>query len=245
MKKFLTAVLALVMIASMASVAAFAADDCTVAANVVEVEAGATTATVSFDVTTVGDRGIAATTILVTYPAELTIAEAGVNSGLSNILWGPTTNNPAKLVWVQGTSDKKEAFNLGTLTFNIPADAAVGTTYDIAVAIDDPENSFDLNDSNVPMTCVNGSIVIVEKAVDTETAVVTDPAADDTTAAPVADDTTAAPVADDTTTAPVADDTTTAKDKPAPQTGDMLVVVVAAMVVALGAAVVVKKVNVK
>lgn len=113
---------------------------------------------------------------------------------------------------------------------------AIPTVFSVTYSEDD---TLDMNlESYKGFTMINGTISVVEKSVPSDTTAKAEPT--DTTAEPT--DTTKK--ADDTTKK--ADDTTKkADDNKSAATGDMIAVVAAVMVVALGAAIVVKKVNVK
>lgn len=142
MKKFLTALLAVVMIASMASLAAFAADEKpTMTAGDVTVEVGSATVTVPFDVVNVPADQIAALKFRVKYDEALTIASNDRNvlitnrTDLSNEQWGPCTNNPIALVWVGGTETLPGDVNLGSIVFTLPEDAKVGDVYELIMEL--------------------------------------------------------------------------------------------------------------
>lgn len=155
--------------------------------------------------------------------------------------------NPYTVIWADTNARFKSAGanNAVALKFTLAKAAEVGDTFEINVTVNEAlslaskdgtyqEVAYDA--AAIPV--VNFASTVVAPATTTAAATtVADTTVADTT---VADETTAAP-ADDTTAAPA---TTKAPDK-ATQTGDMMFVVVAVMVVALGAAVVVKKVNVK
>ena len=171
--------------------------------------------------------------------------------------------NPYMHLWV--SIKPAEQYKAGstvaaTMIFNLAQPAVAGNEYKIDLAVN-AENgvasmaSKDGEYKEVAYTaeqiaCTGAVVVATVPTVETTTAapVVTDAPATDAPAtdapatdAPAADETTAAETTEATTTTTA---TTKAPDK-ATQTGDMMFVVVAVMVVALGAAVVVKKVSVR
>ena len=173
--------------------------------------------------------------------------------------------NPYMHLWV--SIKPAEQYKAGstvaaTMIFNLAQPAVAGNEYKIDLAVN-AENgvasmaSKDGEYKEVAYTaeqiaCTGAVVVATVPTVETTTAapVVTDaPVASEvvTTEAPKADDTVAPVVSSDAESeAPASSETesTKAPDK-ATQTGDMMFVVVAVMVVALGAAVVVKKVSVR
>lgn len=154
--------------------------------------------------------------------------------------------NPYTIIWADTNARFKSAGanDAVALKFTLAKAAEIGDTFEINVTINEALSLASKDGTYVEVAYDAAAIPVVNfastvAAPATTTAAATT-VADTTVADTTAADTTAAP-ADDTTAAPA---TTKAPDK-ATQTGDMMFVVVAVMVVALGAAVVVKKVNVK
>ena len=269
MKKILSVLCALAFIASFACIGASAADALAtfslVANTPVENEDGTLTATVDLVLTAPTEDNISNFAVFIDYDEALTLVNC--KKTFANGM-GQTSSDytvkPYKVIWIEiDPNNVPEAGKdtvMFTLTFELPAEAEIGSTYGVTVAIDE-ENlpaSTGSSDGSVPvynytmddLAVNNTEIEVVEETTPPETSapteapVVTEPedsATDtaDVTEAPKDDDKTEAPAT--TTEAPA---TTKAPDKSS-QTGDMMFVVVAVMVVALGAAVVVKKVNVK
>ena len=236
MKKLVTALLAVMMIASLASLAAFADGEKT-AFHVMDttVEEGATEVTVTVNIENTPAAGITGAKWFINYDEALTLKKAEKGTFTAEGQFGTSqnlTDKPYSFLWALGTAAVTEDGSLCTVTFTLPEGAKVGDTYKVSVTYS-ADDTLDMNlESYKDITMIDGTISVVAKAEPSGT----------TTAEPKADDTTKK--ADDTTKK--ADDTTKkADDNKSAATGDMIAVVVAVMVVALGAAIVVKKVNVK
>ena len=242
MKKLVTALLAVMMIASLASLAAFADGEKT-AFHVMDttVEEGATEVTVTVNIENTPAAGITGAKWFINYDEALTLKKAEKGTFTAEGQFGTSqnlTDKPYSFLWALGTDVVKVDGSLCTVTFTLPEGAKVGDTYSVSVTYSEAD-TLDMNlESYKGFTMINGTISVVEKSVPSDTTAKAEPT--DTTAK--ADDTTKK--ADDTTKK--ADDTTKkADDNNSAATGDMIAVVAAVMVVALGAAIVVKKVNVK
>ena len=244
MKKLVTALLAVMMIASLASLAAFA--DGATAFHVMDttVEEGATEVTVTVNIENTPAAGITGAKWFINYDEALTLKKAEKGTFTAEGQFGTSqnlTDKPYSFLWALGIDAVKVDGSLCTVTFTLPEGAKAGDTYSVSVTYSE-DDTLDMNlESYKGFTMINGTISVVEKSVPSDT----------TTEAPKDDPTTEAPNADDTTkkaddTTKKADDTTKkADDNKSAATGDMIAVVAAVMVVALGAAIVVKKVNVK
>ena len=242
MKKLVTALLAVMMIASLASLAAFA--DGATAFHVMDttVEEGATEVTVTVNVENTPAAGITGAKWFINYDEALTLKKAEKGTFTAEGQFGTSqklTDKPYSFLWALGIDAVKVDGSLCTVTFTLPEGAKAGDTYKVSVTYS-ADDTLDMNlESYKDITMIDGTISVVAKA---------EPS-DPTTEAPKPDDTTKMP--DDTTkkaddTTKKADDTTKkADDNKSAATGDMIAVVAAVMVVALGAAIVVKKVNVK
>ena len=233
MKKLVTALLAVMMIASLASLAAFA--DGATAFHVMDttVEEGATEVTVTVNVENTPAAGITGAKWFINYDEALTLKKAEKGTFTAEGQFGTSqnlTDKPYSFLWALGTDAVKVDGSLCTVTFTLPEGAKAGDTYSVSVTYSE-DDTLDMNlESYKGFTMINGTISVVEKSVPSDT----------TTEAPKDDPTTEAPKADDTTKK--ADDTTKkADDNKSAATGDMIAVVAAVMVVALGAAIVVKK----
>ena len=236
MKKLVTALLAVMMIASLASLAAFADGEKT-AFHVMDttVEEGATEVTVTVNIENTPAAGITGAKWFINYDEALTLKKAEKGTFTAEGQFGTSqnlTDKPYSFLWALGTDVVKVDGSLCTVTFALPEGAKAGDTYSVSVTYSEAD-TLDMNlESYKGFTMIDGTISVVAKAEPSDT----------TTEAPKPDDTTKMP--DDTTKK--ADDTTKkADDNKSAATGDMIAVVAAVMVVALGAAIVVKKVNVK
>ena len=245
MKKFLSAILVVLMVASVASVAAFAADGAAIHVADVEVELGTTEVVVPINVENMPEGGITSARIFVSYDEKLTAVEGILDKEqfTNNATWSPMDQTPLTWLYIHGTAAQTNDGMLCAVKFALPADAAVGDTYAVSVELS-AEDIFDMDEKEVAFEAINGSITVVEPTTAEDTTVADDTKADDTKADDTkADDTKADDTKADDTKAPATTDKPA--DNKAPATGDMVFVVLAVMVVALGAAIVVKKVNVK
>ena len=237
MKKLVTALLAVMMIASLASLAAFADGEKT-AFHVMDttVEEGATEVTVTVNIENTPAAGITGAKWFINYDEALTLKKAEKGTFTAEGQFGTSqnlTDKPYSFLWALGTAAVTEDGSLCTVTFTLPEGAKVGDTYKVSVTYS-ADDTLDMNlESYKDITMIDGTISVVAKAEPSDTTAKAEPT--DTTAK-----------AEPTDTTKKADDTTKkADDNKSAATGDMIAVVAAVMVVALGAAIVVKKVNVK
>ena len=228
MKKLVTALLAVMMIASLASLAAFADGETAFHVMDTTVEEGATEVTVTVNIENTPAAGITGAKWFINYDEALTLKKAEKGTFTAEGQFGTSqnlTDKPYSFLWALGTDVVKVDGSLCTVTFALPEGAKAGDTYSVSVTYSEAD-TLDMNlESYKGFTMIDGTISVVAKAEPSDT----------TTEAPKPDDTTKMP--DDTTKK--------ADDNKSAATGDMIAVVAAVMVVALGAAIVVKKVNVK
>ena len=228
MKKLVTALLAVMMIASLASLAAFADGETAFHVMDTTVEEGATEVTVTVNIENTPAAGITGAKWFINYDEALTLKKAEKGTFTAEGQFGTSqnlTDKPYSFLWALGTDAVKVDGSLCTVTFTLPEGAKAGDTYSVSVTYSE-DDTLDMNlESYKGFTMIDGTISVVAKAEPSDT----------TTEAPKPDDTTKMP--DDTTKK--------ADDNKSAATGDMIAVVAAVMVVALGAAIVVKKVNVK
>ena len=243
MKKLVTALLAVMMIASLASLAAFADGEKT-AFHVMDttVEEGATEVTVTVNIENTPAAGITGAKWFINYDEALTLKKAAKGTFTAEGQFGTSqnlTDKPYSFLWALGTDVVKVDGSLCTVTFALPEGAKAGDTYSVSVTYSE-DDTLDMNlESYKGFTMINGTISVVEKSVPSGTT--TEAPAPGSTEEPKPQEPTATATAE-----PKADDTTKkADDNKSAATGDMIAVVAAVMVVALGAAIVVKKVNVK
>lgn len=243
MKKLVTALLAVMMIASLASLAAFADGEKT-AFHVMDttVEEGATEVTVTVNIENTPAAGITGAKWFINYDEALTLKKAEKGTFTAEGQFGTSqnlTDKPYSFLWALGTAAVTEDGSLCTVTFALPEGAKAGDTYSVSVTYSEAD-TLDMNlESYKGFTMINGTISVVEKSVPSGTT--TEAPAPGSTEEPKPQEPTATATAE-----PKADDTTKkADDNKSAATGDMIAVVAAVMVVALGAAIVVKKVNVK
>lgn len=243
MKKLVTALLAVMMIASLASLAAFADGEKT-AFHVMDttVEEGATEVTVTVNIENTPAAGITGAKWFINYDEALTLKKAEKGTFTAEGQFGTSqnlTDKPYSFLWALGIDVVKVDGSLCTVTFALPEGAKAGDTYSVSVTYSE-DDTLDMNlESYKGFTMINGTISVVEKSVPSGTA--TEAPAPGSTEEPKPQEPTATATAE-----PKADDTTKkADDNKSAATGDMIAVVAAVMVVALGAAIVVKKVNVK
>lgn len=239
MKKLVTALLAVMMIASLASLAAFADGETAFHVMDTTVEEGATEVTVTVNIENTPAAGITGAKWFINYDEALTLKKAEKGTFTAEGQFGTSqnlTDKPYSFLWALGIDVVKVDGSLCTVTFALPEGAKAGDTYSVSVTYSEAD-TLDMNlESYKGFTMIDGTISVVEKSVPSDTT----PKDDDTSKKD--DDTTKK---DDDTTKKADDTTKKADDNKSAATGDMIAVVAAVMVVALGAAIVVKKVNVK
>ncbi len=303
MKKILSVLCVLAFIASFACIGASAADTAAtfsiVAANP---EVGATTFTADVVATLPEGGDVTQLGLLVTVPEGLKLVSCEQAVSFGSFVTSETVeSNPYMILWVSGTKslDAGKDTAIATMTFELPADAAVDSAYELVLALE-PDNlpaSVAGDEYAAEAIVVNGATVTVVEAPVPTTTVTEPPVSEEPIDPPASDepapsdkpvvngaveDVNAAIAAIGEVTLDSEEAIIAAREayealsdedkalvdisaleaaeaalaalkaeatKPqAPQTGvnnNMMYVVVAVMVVALGAAVVVKKVNVK
>lgn len=250
MKKLLTVVLAIAMIASIACVAAFAEGEelnkVTIKAGDVEIAEGATEIQVPIIIEYTHDNGFAAMKINNVEIEGATFKEKVKAEGIFAYALG----DGAEMLAVANIDDNANMISIpsgttvATYTFTLAEAAKAGDEFTVVITPGTSDEFCDATEdaNNLEPVVAEGKITVV--AATTEAPVTTEEPTPDTSA-PVSDSDTSK--GDDTSKK---DDDTSKKDddkkpNPAPSTGDAAIVVVAAMIVALGTAIVVKKVNVK
>lgn len=162
MKRIISILLTTVLLMSCITLTAFAAgtQNPTITGANVEIPYGTTTAAVTFSVSeiTYQDYGM-----WIVFDDGLTVSKVKVGPAsespedaysIRTFGYNPNTN----LVATMGSDELTTSGVLFTVTFNVPANAAVGTSYDVSVKIDTVRN-----DANEYLTVdvVSGSITIV------------------------------------------------------------------------------------
>lgn len=234
MKRIFAVLLAVVVLSSMAVIATSAAG-ATLTVDAVEVVEGTTEAVVN---------------VVLSENAKITSLKADVayddtKITLTSIKKGDVVKeyggqyvnsetisvNPQVIYWVIATEDTEMGGSVATMTFKLPEDAKAGDKFDLTLKVY-AEDTKNVAKEEVAVEAISGSISVVAKT-EAPTEAPTE------TEAP-----TAAPTEAPKTEAPTEAPTSKAPNKN-PQTADMAVIAFAVMVVALGTAVVVKKVSAK
>ena len=249
MKKILSVLCVLAFVASFACIGVSADATPSFALVAEPITEGATTVTVKLQGTLPEGTEVAQAGFTVEYDEALTLTEAKNVYAGAMFIGGQTTDvKPYPVLWILGTS----SLPVGTsdmveFTFALPEGAAAGDTYEVTLTIDTENAPANIN-GDVTYADAPVANAALEVVAETTVAETTTEATETETEAPVASESESkAPVASESE-APAATTTeapATTKAPSAAQTGDMMFVVVAVMVVALGADVVVKKVNVK
>lgn len=270
MKKILSAILVIAMIASFATVAAFAATaPVTLTAPEIEVKEGETSATFKIVVsgidTTLG-LGAAKGTVAVKDAEGNALTITTLKKGFKALpgqFVGSAANGTFMWTDLDGVLNDEEtafepSFDLAEITVAIPEGAAAGTVYTIEVTRDPSDANYltvkipdgETQTAALGATTVNGSITVkgeevvtqapTDKPVDTEVPIDSEKPVDTNKPAENPDTNKGGEATEAPATEKPAED-----GKTAPQTGDAMIIVAIAMVVALGTAIVVKKVNVK
>lgn len=159
-KKGLSLLLAVVMIAGMLPATTLATEPMTIG---VSSQTGLRGDTVSVDIRLVNNPGIAGASFDVEYSSDLTLT--GVRWGYAISAAGSTATSqtmqsPYRLMWVGGTRMFSSDDIYATLTFKISNDARENTFASVRIIYDEDE-VFDINDNNVPCNIVNGGISIL------------------------------------------------------------------------------------
>lgn len=165
MKKLLSIVLAIAMIASIASVSAFAADlnKIYIKAQSVEFQTGATTVDVPIVVEYAGDKGLLGLVFTVSGEGGATLTKVTKGANLPGYNEIGSIKNGESVVCMVFGADKDSSVASGTTvaiaTFEIPADANEDSTYSaVIVSSDDPANFCDIELNNQEGVGVNGTI---------------------------------------------------------------------------------------
>ena len=103
--------------------------------------------------------GIASMRLVVSYADVLTLTGIEYNSQIGGMSQLPQSyDSPVILNWFNGTSNTEGDWVFATLTFDVSDSAAAGE-YDITLTYD-PENVYDISETNVTFAVVNGSISV-------------------------------------------------------------------------------------
>lgn len=204
--KLVALVLAVLMVTAMLPITAAAAPAATIAVSSQTAAAGST---VNVTINMQNNPGITSATLTVTYPAALTLTNVTDGGKLGANVHKPTYSNPYTLCWANDTATENFTANgtVATLTFKVPAGAAVGTKYPITVSYDyDNYEIMDKDSNPIQFTVTAGGITVAAPTTTTKRPTTTTKKPVATTKAPVATTT----MADTTTT--VEETTTTVAD---------------------------------
>ncbi len=103
--------------------------------------------------------GIASLNLIVTYAEGLTLTSIEYNSAIGGMSQQPQTyGSPVVLNWFNGTADSEGDWVFATLSFDVSASAVAGDC-DISLTYD-PNNVYDITETNVSFDVVNGKITI-------------------------------------------------------------------------------------
>ena len=117
--------------------------------------------TVSVTIAVKNNPGIASLKLTVSYDTSLTLTEIVYNDGIGGQFTLPQTmTSPVTLNWVNATADSEGDWVFATLTFTVSESATTGT-YPITVTYD-PDDVYDLTETNVEFALQNGSVEVIE-----------------------------------------------------------------------------------
>ena len=170
-KRIFAAILAVMMIMSLtAFTVSFAEEKTQISVGVVEVAPGATEAEITVSVNSLPANGLASARFNVKADGlaitEGTVAAALAESGYSVV--GPTdksASNGVNYMWADISNPLKADSELVTFKVTIPAEAAAGTEYAVALTLtDDPDDFLEPDGTTqVPVEAVSGKIVVGHK----------------------------------------------------------------------------------
>lgn len=248
MKKLLTAILVVAMIATLA-VVSFADGDnkLVITAGSVEVKEGATSVEVPITITNIkADLGISSVLVSVKVAAgKITdIAQADLTAG-NWVVNVTEAGDEASVMWAEiNKGCTTDGVVFGKAIVELPADAKAGDEIAVQIIVSDDDGNYvsfeevDGDTLELGATGVDGKITVVADATPI------DQPSDDSSdkGSEIVE-----PIdgSDDSGKASETESDTSKQPEKATQTGDVAIIVVVAMVVALGTAIVVKKVNVK
>lgn len=117
--------------------------------------------TVSVTISLKNNPGIASLKLKVSYDASLTLTEIVYNNEIGGQFTFPQTMvSPATLNWVNATEDSEGDWTFATLTFKVSENAEAGNC-PISITYD-PDDVYDLTETNIEFAVVNGSIDVIE-----------------------------------------------------------------------------------
>ena len=160
-KRLLSAVLVLIMVVTMLPASVFAAEDgLTIRASEASAVAGSTV-TVTLDLE--NNPGLAALKVKVAFDDVLTLTNVAFNNEMGGNFQPPQKmTSPVSLTWYNGTANfTDENATFVTLTF-VVSESAVADTVSELVITHNPSDVFDITETDIPLTTVNGSITVLD-----------------------------------------------------------------------------------
>ena len=97
--------------------------------------------------------------LVVTYAEGLTLTDIAYNSSIGGMSQQPQTkDSPVILNWFNGAANSEGDWVFATLKFSV-ADTVAAGDYEISISYD-PNNVYDITETNIDFTVVNGKIII-------------------------------------------------------------------------------------
>ena len=104
--------------------------------------------------------GIAAMKLKVAFGSALTLTKVTYNSEVGGQFQPPQSlGSPVTLNWFNGVADCEGDWVYATLTFLVAEDAQEGTSAAVSVTYE-PDNVYDISETNIPFVIENGSVLI-------------------------------------------------------------------------------------
>ncbi len=122
------------------------------------VQAAAGQSGVAVTIAVKNNPGIASMNLVVSYAEGLTLTDIAYNTSIGGMFQQPQTkDSPVILNWFNGTADSTGDWVFATLTFDVAADASG----ECAITLQyDPNNVYDITETNIAFDVVAGKIVI-------------------------------------------------------------------------------------
>ncbi len=118
--------------------------------------------TVSIPILIKNNPGITSMKLKIAFSSELTLTSISYNSEIGGQFQMPQTmTSPVTLNWVNGMEDAEGDWTYATLTFAVAEGTSSGTTANITVTYD-PDDVYDITESNVSFAVQNGCVTIMD-----------------------------------------------------------------------------------
>lgn len=129
---------------------------------VVESKTAVAGETVSVTIVVKNNPGIASLKLRVAYDPMLTLTGVTYNMSIGGQFQQPQKlESPVTLNWFNGTADSEGDWIFATLTFAVSDSAEGGSSAGVSVTYN-PDDVYDITETNIPFAIVNGSVEIID-----------------------------------------------------------------------------------